>query len=179
MLKYMVASLVCLAAWIATPAGAQVRAPDSGIYGGFGIGSTDNDLPGAIDSSDTGWKLFGGYQINRNFAVEGGYVDLGRVARPGAAFDSTALHVSGLAILPVNQQFSMFGKLGLARTETDVFGFGTRDNTDPAYGLGLRFDLNRQFGIRGEWERFRIDGRPVVGKSDTDLFSISGVVRFQ
>ena len=30
------------------------------------------------DEKDTGYKLFGGYQFNRNIALEGGYFDLGK-----------------------------------------------------------------------------------------------------
>ena len=30
------------------------------------------------DETDTGWKLFGGYQFTRNWAVELAYVDLGK-----------------------------------------------------------------------------------------------------
>ena len=30
------------------------------------------------DEKDTGYKLFGGYQFNRNIAVEGGYYELGK-----------------------------------------------------------------------------------------------------
>ncbi|MNC93178.1 hypothetical protein D3C83_97480 [compost metagenome] len=72
----------------------------------------------------------------------------------------------------------MTGKLGLAQTETSVGGFGSDHNTDPTYGLGLRYDFTRQFGVRGEWERFRLGGNPVTGKSDTDLYSINAVFRF-
>ena len=39
---------------------------------GFAINSS------SVDNSSTGGKLFGGYQLNPNFAVEGGYFDLGR-----------------------------------------------------------------------------------------------------
>jgi hypothetical protein len=47
-------------------------------------------------------------------------------------------------------------------------------STDATYGLGLRYDFTKAFGVRGEWERFRTGGN--VG--DIDVFSVSGVVRF-
>ena len=178
MLERLVASMVCLAAWFAAPAGAQVSAPGAGFYGGFGLGSADHDVPGAADKEDTGWKLFGGYQFNRNVAIEGGYVDLGRAIFPGTSLESTALTLSAVGSLPMTDQFAFTGKLGIAWAETDVAGFGTRDSTDPVYGLGLRYDFNKQFGVRGEWERFRLNGSPLVGKFDADLFSINAIVRF-
>src|SRR5450759_2749828 len=70
-------------------------ADDSGWYGGLNIGQSrakiddariTSNLLGAgftttsinDDNHDTGYKLFGGYKFNRNFALEGGYFDLGR-----------------------------------------------------------------------------------------------------
>src|SRR5450759_3431255 len=70
-------------------------ADDSGWYGGINIGQSRAKIDDARitsslvgqgaattsitgDDHDTGFKLFGGYKINKNFAVEGGYFDLGR-----------------------------------------------------------------------------------------------------
>src|ERR1039458_4695860 len=70
-------------------------ADDSGWYGGGNIGqsrATNDDArdtsslvgQGATatsitdDNRHSGYKLFGGYKFNRNFALEGGYFDLGR-----------------------------------------------------------------------------------------------------
>ncbi|MNC85215.1 hypothetical protein D3C83_08050 [compost metagenome] len=73
----------------------------------------------------------------------------------------------------------MTGKLGLARTETEAGSLGSDHNNDPTYGLGLRYDFTPQFGIRGEWERFRLGGGALVGKSDTDVYSVNAVFRFR
>ena len=50
------------------------------IGGAFGQTEVALDCAGttACDDSDSGWKIFAGYQFNRNFAVELGYGDLGR-----------------------------------------------------------------------------------------------------
>ena len=178
MLKRMLASLFVAATLLAGSAAAQLRAPDSGFYGGFGLGRTDSSQGGAIDNKDDAWKLFGGYQFNRYFGAELGYTDLGKVTLPGVSLDSKAWHASAVGSLPLAERFAFTGKLGLAQTETRVGGFGSDHNTDPMYGLGLRYDFTRQIGIRGEWERFRVGGNPVTGKSDTDLYSINAVFRF-
>jgi len=178
MLKRTLVSFA-VAACVATPAVAQQpKSPDTGFYVGGGLGRTDSDQGGAIDNRDNGWKAFGGYQFNRYLAVEGGYVDLGQVTLPGVALDSKAWQAAAVGSLPLTGQFALTGKLGFAQTETRVGGFGSDHNTDPTYGLGLRYDFTRQFGVRGEWERFRLGGNPVTGKSDTDLYSVSAVFRF-
>jgi len=32
------------------------------------------------DFKDNSWKVFGGYQVNRNFAIEGTYLDGGKIS---------------------------------------------------------------------------------------------------
>lgn len=44
------------------------------VAGGFTTASTTSD------EKDTGWKVFGGYQLSKNWAVEGAYVDLGKTS---------------------------------------------------------------------------------------------------
>jgi len=180
MLKRMaVVSSIVFATLLAGPVGAQLRTPDSHFYGGFGLGRSDSNQGGLIDNKDSAWKAFGGYQLNKYFAVEGGYIDLGAASAPGVSFDSNAWHASAVGSLPMTDQFALTGKLGLARTTTDFSTGGSDHNTDPTYGLGLRFDVNRQIGIRGEWERYRVSGGPFAGRSDTDVFSINAIYRFR
>jgi len=179
MYKKFLLSTIALAALLAGPVSAQTAQTggDRGFYGGFGLGSTDSDLTGATDKRDTVWKGFGGYQLNRYLGVEAGYIDLGKTAIPGASFSSKALTAAAVGSLPLTPQFAFFGKLGVAQVETDVNG-ASDNNFDPTYGLGLRYDFNRQIGLRGEWERFRVSGNPFAAKSDTDLYSVSLVYRF-
>ena len=82
-------SLAVMAA-LASPA---AMAADSGWYGGLSIGQSraeiDHEritaglLPRVVtsiddDDRDTGYKLLAGRKFNSNFAVEGGYFNLGK-----------------------------------------------------------------------------------------------------
>jgi OmpA-OmpF porin, OOP family len=191
MLKRTIVSFLTVAAMSSAAFGAGIG--DTGFYGGLGLGRSDSDanagsIAGAKDNKDNAWKAFAGYQFSRNFAVEGGYADLGRASVIGpagaASFDSQAWQASVVGSLPLSQQFALTGKLGVARTSTDVVGnigttpvVATDRNTEPTYGLGARYDFTREFGVRGEWERFRAGG-DVFGKSDVDLFTLNGIYRF-
>jgi opacity protein-like surface antigen len=100
------------------------------------------------------------------------------------SFDSEAWQLSAVGSLPLTQQFAFTGKLGVAQTKTDTVGIlGTTPivasdhSTDATYGLGARYDFTKQVGLRGEWERFRASGAN-FGKSDVDVFSVSGIYRF-
>jgi OOP family OmpA-OmpF porin len=194
MLKRNIATLVVAAAMSSAAFGAQFGAPgESGFYGGLGVGRSDSDtnaagIAGAKDNKDNAWKAFGGYQFNRYLGVEVGYIDLGRasIVGPGgaASFDSQAWQASAVGSLPINNQFALTGKLGIARTDTDTVGnigatpvLASDHNTDPTYGLGLRYDFTKTVGVRGEWERLRSSGGP-FGKSDIDVYSVNGIYRF-
>ena len=196
--KHIVLAWLVAAVPLAGSQAALAADPQSGFYGGLGAGLNYTNLDsggivGAKDERDTAWKLFGGYQFNRYLGVEAGYVDLGKASVGGtaggnpaaASFDSQVWQAAAVGSLPLSQQFAATAKLGVARADTDITGsigaapIATTDrNTAPTYGLGLRYDVNKNVGVRAEWERFRLGGGSVAGKSDADLFSVNALYRF-
>ena len=61
-----------------------LAADDQGFYAGAGIGELSVDFEGDLDESplsfddgDTAFRVFGGWQFNENFGLEGGYIDGG------------------------------------------------------------------------------------------------------
>ena len=160
--------------------GMSVNAYAQNFYGGFSIGSFDDEI---ISDSDTGWKIFGGYQLNPNFAIEVAYVDLGTVEESafGSSISADQSGISGtiVGIAPLNSQFSLFGKFGLFLWDSDikftnVFPLGTGSasdsGTDITYGFGAKVDLQKAISLRAEWEHFEDD----IG----DLFSIGISFKF-
>lgn len=183
-------------------------------YGGFNIGQgrakindprVANDLLGAgftttsisDDDHHFGYKLFVGYKVNENFALEGGYFDLGKFGFTATTLPVGTLtgntHVRGLNVdavgmLPFTEDFSGFARFGLDYAQAkDTFngtGLVTVINNNPGknrfgykLGIGLQYDVSARIGLRAELERYRTD--PGVGpRGDIDLLSIGMVMRF-
>ncbi len=194
-----VAAMGLAAALVALPAAAQVSM--SGFYVGAGLGqskATDwctgaTGLGVSCDDKKTAWKVFGGYQLTPNFAVEAGYTKLGKfTASFGAETEEakvTAWEASLLAGAPIMNQLSIFGRLGVYRATVEdvdnIFGTFKHDNNDFTYGLGLGYDFTRNLGMRAEWRRYSKvgGGETALGagvgqKSDVDVFGISALWRF-
>lgn len=150
------------------------------------------------DKSDTSYKLFGGYQFNKNFAVEGGYFKLGQfgytatTVPPGTLTGNIklqGLNIDALGIMPIGDQFSLFGRLGLnyAQAKDDFVSTGAvalPTNPNPSKnaanykaGLGLQYDFTDSLGMRVEAERYRIDDA-VGDKGDINMYSLGLVYRF-
>ena len=174
---------------------ASTQASAQGVLGGsIGQGDIDEEVAsglitsGSVDGKDTAWKLFGGYMFSPNLGIEGAYVNLGEVSYSGEFFGSpvtggkveiTGFTIAALGNLPINEQFSVFGKLGLFVWEaeaSDITGglpFSDKaDGTDLMFGVGLGYQFSRNLGVRAEYEMFAAD------EADAGLVSIGIVWRF-
>jgi OOP family OmpA-OmpF porin len=187
-MKYAI--MLAAALLVAAPAAAQ----DQGFYAGLSIGQSAakdacDDLVGtgiSCDDKDTAWRILGGYQFNRNFAVELGYTDLGEVTASFGTLretiSSTAFELVGVGMLPVAERFSVYGKLGIYRASTEDetnFGFSAKEsNTDITFGFGARFDITKNIAVRGEWQKYSDVGGPDIGESDVDVISIGVLFKF-
>lgn len=194
-----------------TTAHAQV---ESYFYGGAGLGQSraridesriSNRLTseGASqtnmtkDESDTAYKVFGGYQFNRNFAVEGGYFNLGKFG-----FQSTTVPVGSytgqiklqgfnldlVGTLPLNERWSAIARLGAqyaqARDSFSSTGSVRIPNANPSktaanlkLGLGVQYEVNPSMFVRAEAERYRINDA-IGNRGDINMFSASLVIPF-
>ena len=206
--------LVALAALTATFASPFAMADDAGWYGGLNIGQTrakiddvriNSSLLGggftsttiSNDDRDTGYKIFGGYQLNKNFALEGGYFDLGKFGFTATTVPTgtlrgdiklKGLNLDAVGILPFTEKFSAFGRVGFNSAEAkDTFTGGglvrvlksnaSKRETNVKYGLGLQYAFTESFGVRVEVERYRINDA-VGNKGDIDLASLGLIYRF-
>jgi len=192
--------------------GAQA-ATDNGWYLGAGVGRSDaRDLSGidptlagyGITSSSTfgdnatAWKLFGGYQVNKYFGVEGGYADLGRysvnsnVTAPGAGPGAgtweadNVWSLAAVGYLPIQDRFSAFGKVGLAYPKVE-FNYSapgasvsaSNSSTSPLYGVGLKYDLTNNASVRGEFERYQnLGAGSTTAQSSVNVWTVGMQYRF-
>jgi OOP family OmpA-OmpF porin len=180
------------------------RAKDSADLTAAGLGNAG--ITGTKET-DTAWKVFGGYRINRHFAVEGAYINLGKFSESttvtsinGVAVAPVALTVdvktkngfyaSAVGIVPLGSQFSLFGKLGVYTIKTEATATassggrtasssGSDRNEDLMFGVGASYDFTKEIAARAEWERFRkVGGSNSVDLGDVSVLSLGIVYKF-
>ncbi len=191
-----------------------VKADDAGWYMGGNIGQstadidnqriTDNLLDGGFseitidnDDRDTGYKLFGGYQFNRNFAIESGYFDLGEFSYTATTMPTGTLdgqmklrgfNLDLLGFIPFSEKFSAFGRVGANYAEAKDRFSGTgavnvlspradERDTNVKLGAGVQYAFTDALAMRVETERYRINDA-VGNKGDVDLVSVGLLYRF-
>ena len=127
------------------------------------------------DQRDTGWKVYGGGQINPIFGVEVGYTDFGTVHVAGGETKAWAVPITLTAGMPLGPRFNIFAKGGGLFSRTDVrsdlndtfSASGDRNGWGWTYGAGLAFAITRNLQIRADWDRYKMDF--VGGRQDVDL----------
>ena len=149
------------------------------------------------DDRDTGYKLFGGYQFNKNFALEGGYFDLGKFGYTATTVPAgtlsgniklKGLNLDAVGILPITEKFSAFGRVGVNHAQTTGSFAGTgavsvlnpnpsKRDTNYKFGLGLQYAITEALSVRAEAERYRVNDA-VGRKGHIDLLSVGLVYRF-
>lgn len=207
-------AIAALAAF-AAPA-AQAQAPDTGWYAGGNIGRTgatiDDDRirgglagQGLVTNSiedrehDVGYKVFGGYQFNRNFGIEGGYFDLGEfgyTARTTAAGSLTGdmsargLNLDLVGTLPLTERLSVLGRAGVTsmRTKGSFSATGaarvpyasatsSQTSANAKWGVGVAYAFTEALSMRLEAERYRLKDS-VGNRGHVDMVSVGLVYRF-
>lgn len=148
------------------------------------------------ESEDFAFKVFSGFQFNKYLALETGYSQFNNFTASGAITapvtqvsarqneKNNAWILAAVGTLPLTKDISIFGKLGANNwkrsTNTFIrnnFGDTVRTSTlergyDPYYGVGVSYALMENLDLRGEYERYDLDG------SKVDFISAGMAVRF-
>lgn len=149
------------------------------------------------DDRDMAYRLFGGYQFNRNFALEAGLFGLGEFGFTSNTVPAGTLNgrikLQGLSLdlvgtLPVTERFSIIGRVGAqgarARDTFSTTGAVGVADVNPRknavnykLGAGLQYEISPSMFVRGEAERYRINDA-VGNHGDINVYSVSLVFPF-
>lgn len=190
-LGFVAAPLVCAGAdnYLGSLKPPATSLTPTGLYS-FTTGPTNL----ASLAPDNGYRLKLGYKYSRYLSVEGEFSDVTRpsdlFANPASlssAFRSTGFAVDTVATLPV-WGLSFYGRLGayhgdrygFSSQSTALLGDQAARGTRWRYGLGVRYDFTRAFGIRAELERYSALGlgSPFAGDGDSDQVTVGVSWRF-
>jgi len=194
-------------------------AQGSGWYIGGGVGTTKADFVRSdftttglatgtysADDDSAGGRVFGGYRVAPNWAVEFGLASLGRYKhRYNNAgnvavydYDASALTVAAAARLPVGGVVSLNGRFGIAFTATELrlrrdngtanppfcpdtwwYSDCSSQSTNLYWGLGAQFDVTPRWGIRLDYDNYGEVGEEFeTGRADIESVSVNFVWRF-
>jgi OOP family OmpA-OmpF porin len=149
------AAAIACAAGFTSPAFAQFSAQGSD-WGTYVGGSA-----GVPEFGDIGLKAFFGQQLHKYFGWEVSAVRFARETQSTPAGDVRTdlwgLGGAAVGILPVNAEFSAFGKLGLMGGRKRIRGpGGDRDENEVnlLVGIGARYAITRNVALRIEYEDF-------------------------
>jgi OmpA-OmpF porin, OOP family len=167
-------------------------AQDAGWYVGATLGQSKSkdaceDVPDC-DDKDTAWRILGGYQFNKNLAVELGYTDVGEASASAGPFTASIevaiWELVAVGSWPFTPNFSAYGKLGMYRGDTELttnapgISNESESNTDLTYGIGVRWDFTKNLGLRAEYQVYSDVGGGNIGEGDVDVISIGVIWKF-
>ena len=106
-------------------------------------------------------KFFGGYEINRYFGLEGGYVYMNEVSANDsmlkAAFNARGVDFAAVVKTPAYADFTGFAKLGTAFMKGEIFataggfqGSETHYSSQPLGALGVTYQFDKKMSLRAE-----------------------------
>ena len=195
-----IAIVALLSVCVTTPALAD---NSDKFYGAVDLGSASMTNNSLINGSTTtpvsgAVRIAGGYNFSQNFAVEVGYAKLGSSGPQNSTVlgigtetqtgKGSSAQIAAVGILPLNDAWSLFGKVGLANNRTDYtltssYGAnvtGSGSSTSLLTGFGFQYNVNSKFTIRGQLESF---GNNQIGSGsgvtiNTSMMSIGGVYNF-
>jgi OOP family OmpA-OmpF porin len=210
-------TVLAVAALAALLALAPAAAQNSGWYIGGGLGQTKADFDTgdftslatgsySADDSEVAPRVFGGYRVAPNWAVEFGFTAFGRFKhrfQTGSTaavydYDASALTTALAAHLPLGGGLSLNGRAGVAFTAASLelevdngtatqrfcddawwYSDCTSTQTSLYWGVGMQFDINPRWGIRLDYDNYGEIGEQFEsGRADIEQVSINVLFNF-
>jgi len=157
---WLMSSLTFVAPLCASAEGARTE----GFYAGanLGVGMPNLKTPNGVDKdSQAVAGVLAGYKFNPYFAVEGQYTGIGKVTdNVHGSAKADALSLTAVGILPLNDAFDVYGKLGVAATSSKVSGISAYDDATrmgATYGLGAEYHFDKTVSMRVGWDHYKAE----------------------
>ena len=170
-------------------------------------------LPVTSDDSNAAYRLTGGYQFDAYWGLEISYVDFGKAtitedpaaltvcpiclqpAISGVVDATIKAHgwvLAGTATYPLNDRWSLFGRLGVIDANVDLDVNSTPIYANPpsvsdsssghlntTYGVGVEWSFANHWSARLNWDRYlSIGNSNTTGKYTLELTSVGIMYRF-
>lgn len=133
----------------------------AGVYVGAGVGSSSVSSHTVDTDNDPALNVDIGYRFNQNFSAEVFARSLSLRMFDGLVGDSsyypdTHVGVAVLGTVPLGNDFSLYGRLGIGRTEMKSGRKSKKDynETDPSLGVGVRYALSPAWSLNVEATHF-------------------------
>ncbi len=143
------------------------------MYGGIDLGhpqysSAVNGMGGS-DGTDGGLgaKVYGGYTLTPNFALEGSLFRLGHSSSAAGTVNTWGGSIDGVGNYMFAPQWSVLGRVGVAEARFNTSA-GHDTSSGVKAGAGLQYDLTKQVALRVQYERYHFfnafDAKPNIGE---------------
>lgn len=170
-MKKVIVALLAVTAGISV-AQAQTMQATPGGYIGLGAANVNHSSSaGGLNVTDndgykSNVKVFGGYDFNPTWGAEAGYTDFRNSGFDYNAAgvnghgntDGYSYYVAGKYMMPVNEQFGVYGKLGVQHSQRSLkdVGFVNQSSSDTGVyaGLGLQYNFTPKTAVVAEYERY-------------------------
>jgi outer membrane autotransporter protein len=151
-MKKLMIALIATAA-VAGTAQAQTAGR---AYVGTAVVSAKNTT---VDAHKADGKLFAGYQFDERLGVEAGWTNHHKTDfGVRGSTEGYGTYVAAKYTLPINEQVSAYGKVGLSHNERKLSNdLGQRfkdDDTGGYGGVGVEYKLNQNVALQAEYERY-------------------------
>lgn len=153
------------------------------VGGTIGFSNFSRDCPAFADcdTSDTAFKLYGGFNLAPHWSIEGAYVDFGsttsNIGPIHGNIDVSAFIVNGAYRWDFSPKWAGVARLGLASVSGDPSGLdGSRSKTSLKLygGLGIEYSFSKNLKAVGAFDLTSFETKD----NDGSVNSISGGVQF-
>lgn len=165
------------------------------------------DVTLETEDNDIGYNFTFGYRFSRYFAAELGLAQYGSVESTGradvdtdqgvvpvsikVAFSAGGPMISAIGIVPLNEKFELYGRVGYLFTSSErelssrvdgqrggLIGGIKGDSQDLVLGAGAAYNVNQMYAVRLEYQKLELGEADVTGEEDLNVVSLGMVVRF-